>query len=88
MDKIELINTVIAVYFAEHPLEESVAAKDLMPLFIKAGIFTKNHSDGLPIRDLLRGLDDNQQLDLIPAVCVDRKLKNRIWYFVRRNSLV
>ena len=39
IDKINKVNAVLADYFANRANSEIVAAKDLMPLFIKNGIF-------------------------------------------------
>lgn len=60
-----------------------VQAKELMPIFIEKGIFNRNHKDGLPIRDFLRKLDENNHLHLIPQVQIDQKEKNRNWYFIK-----
>ena len=53
---------------------------------VLADFFEKNNKmdydrRGLPIRNVLRELDDKNQLDLIPYVVVDRKDKNRNWFF-------
>ena len=80
-DNINKINVVIDKFFLNSPEIVQIRSKDLMPEFIAAGIFPKNHRDGLPIRDLLRTLDTNHQLHLIPSVFADRKLKNVNWYF-------
>ncbi|MEQ8219369.1 MAG: hypothetical protein RH981_14120 [Arenibacter sp.] len=63
--------------------EEKVPAKDLMPLFIKKGIFPKDHRNGLPIREILRKLDRSHQLHLIPYVYPERKAKNTNWFFAK-----
>jgi hypothetical protein len=53
-----------------------------MPQFIKAGIFEKDHRNGLPIRQLLRDLDEIKALNKIPAIQPERKKVNTKWYFV------
>ena len=80
--KIEKINKVLADYFAKNKNVTRVRALDMMDEFVKAGIF-KSDSEraGLPIRSLLRELDRNNLLDLIPYIVVERKEKNRNWYF-------
>lgn len=83
MTKIDLINQIIKLYFDHFKSEIEVSAKDLMPYFIEAGIFTKDNRGGLPIRSILRDLDKNNQLNLIPYVYADRKAKNTKWYFKR-----
>ncbi|HIW43937.1 MAG TPA: hypothetical protein H9986_02810 [Candidatus Prevotella stercoripullorum] len=82
--KIEKINQVVDEYFANNPSVDKVQAKDLMPLFIKAGIFTQDQREGLPIRRVLRELDKDDKLDLMPCVYPERKNVNTNWYFVRK----
>lgn len=84
MDKITKINLVLKEYFALNNSIAIIPAKDLMPYFILAGIFPADHRNGLPIRAILRKLDEKNQLHLIPFVLPERKLKNTSWYF--RNS--
>ena len=63
-----------------------VQAKELMSLFISKGIFTHDEKDGLPIRNFLRFLDENQQLSLIPQVLAERKDKYTYWYFIKSDD--
>ena len=86
IDKINKVNAVLADYFANRANSEIVAAKDLMPLFIKNGIFEKDYKNGLPIRKLFRDLDGCGKLGLIPFVYAERKVANTNWFFVRHNS--
>jgi hypothetical protein len=79
--KIKAINKVVDEYFAAHPAEEMVRSKNVMPLFIRAGIFNSDHKNGLPIRKALRELDACSQLQMIPSACPVRKQKNTNWYF-------
>lgn len=79
-DKIITINKVLADYFGKHP-GATVMAKEMMNDFIKAGVFPADNKKGLPIRKLLRDLDDANNLHLIPYVRVERKAVNRNWYF-------
>lgn len=85
-ERITSINKVISSYFEENKTENTVAVKELMPHFIEAGIFAKDHKKGLPIRKVLRALDDQNALDKIPFVHPERKDKNTHWYFVREGS--
>ena len=80
IDQINKINSVLADYFAKHP-GTTIRAKEMMDSFIKANIFQYDHREGLPIRELLRELDRNNMLHLIPYVHAERKLKNTYWYF-------
>lgn len=82
LTKISQINQVIASYFKKNPSVTKVQAKELMPYFIAAGIFNKNHRDGLPIRKILRELDESSKLHLIPYVFPERKTTNTYWLFV------
>jgi hypothetical protein len=82
-EKIIQINQVITDYFEKSTKEDSVAVKELMPYFIKAGIFPKDHKKGKPIRDVLRALDKQNDLTRIPCLHPERKEKNTFWYFVR-----
>lgn len=83
--EINEINRVIERFFIANPSVSSIPAKDLMPEFIKAEIFTKDHRNGLPIRNVLRELDENKNLALIPYVRTERKKVNTYWFFERRN---
>lgn len=64
-----------------------VQAKELMNLLIKKKIFTRNSQDGLPIRDFLRKLDENKQLNLIPQAHFEQKEININWYFLKPNDI-
>ena len=59
-EKISIINQVLEKYFETH--KQTIAAKDMMPEFIKAGIFSEDRKNELPIRKLLRELDENSSL--------------------------
>ncbi|MFT6857062.1 MAG: hypothetical protein ACJA0X_003049 [Cyclobacteriaceae bacterium] len=77
------INQVIAAYFELGTQENVIPVKELMPDFIKASIFPKDERNGLPIRNVLRALDDDNALESIPRLHAERKDKNTYWYFVR-----
>ena len=83
MKNINLINQTIEAYFEKNKDVKIIRAKDLMPEFITAGIFSQDHRNGLPIREILRELDENNKLDLIPYVVAERKTINTNWYFQR-----
>jgi len=88
MDKQKLtqINTVVEAHFSTQKKEHIVAVKQLMPDFIRAGIFQKDEKNGLPIRKVLRDLDQANALDQIPLLHAERKNKNTYWYFVRKSE--
>ena len=82
--KIARINKVVTGYFKNNPSVDKISAMDLMPEFIKAGIFNKDYErKGLPIRNLLRKLDNKNELNEIPSLLSERKTKNTHWYFQR-----
>lgn len=86
MEKITQINLVLKTFFENNTTVFEVPAKDVMPEFIKAGIFKQDQKNGLPIRKLLRKLDENNQLHLIPYVYADRKAVNVNWFFRKNNG--
>jgi len=80
--KIVKINQVLAEFFEKSKGIKRIPALDMMDYFVNAGIFKKDYDrPGLPIRKLLRELDENNELHLIPYAVVERKEKNRNWYF-------
>ncbi|WP_290798186.1 hypothetical protein [Flavihumibacter sp. UBA7668] len=85
MDKHFRINQVLERYFQQHPKSGRIMAKDLMPTFIREGVFSKDDQNGLPIRNVLRELDKKKQLHKIPYVIADRKAVNTNWFFAPVN---
>lgn len=81
------IKRAVQDYFDKNPSVIEIRAKDLMPHFIKNGIFDFDHRNGLPIRNLLRELDANNMLHLIPHIRADRKQKNTNWFFLNIRSV-
>tara|TARA_B100001113_G_C21098692_1_gene617751 strand:- start:1692 stop:1976 length:285 start_codon:yes stop_codon:yes gene_type:complete len=61
---------------------ESAKPKDLMPYLVEQGYFTKDQREGLPLRNILRDLDDENKLYLLPNLQADRKEVNTFWSFV------
>ena len=84
IQKVGRIDQVVRDFFKKNPTVREVMAKDLMPLFIEKGIYSKDHRNGLPIRNTLRMLDEENQLQLLKNVKVVRHETNRNWYFVKR----
>ena len=84
LHKIGRINQIIREYFESNPSISEIEAKELMPVFIDRGIFYKNHCDGTPICNLLRGLDKESKLFLLKHVKVTKIQVNRKWYFTRQ----
>jgi hypothetical protein len=82
--KVGRIDQIVRDYFATHPSENEIAAKDLMNLFVEKELFNKDYSrPGLPIRNLLRELDAEGKLSLLKHCKVVRNAVNRNWYFKR-----
>ena len=86
MSKTNQINQVLQSYFEENKSVKIIPAKDMMPYFILAGVFTKDEKNGFPVRNVLRRLDKNNQLHLIPYVYAERKNVNTNWFFQRSNG--
>ena len=84
LHRIGRIDQIVRDYFEKNTSVKEVMAKDLMLLFIKKGIFVKDHRGGLPIRNLLREIDAEKKLDLLKHVKVVRNAVNRNWYFTKR----
>jgi hypothetical protein len=87
MNQISQINEVLKDYFNVNKSTRIIPAKELMPQFIKAGIFTSNHRDGLPIRKVLRELKKTNRLHQIPYAVNEQKSKNSNWYFQNIETL-
>jgi hypothetical protein len=82
--KIGRIDQLVRDYFDSHPSIAEIPAKDLMSMFVAKGIFNKDYSrSGLPIRNLLRELDELNKLHLLRHCKVVRNRINRNWYFNR-----
>lgn len=80
IQKVILMGYAIQDYLEKHNLKDA-KPKDLMPLLNEKVFFNKDHRNGLPLRNVLRELDDNDLLYLLPQVSVERKNKNRYWFF-------
>ncbi|MDA3892454.1 MAG: hypothetical protein PF517_12385 [Salinivirgaceae bacterium] len=83
---VAIINSVIEEYFTRNTSLTIVPVKELMPAFISAGIFTKDIRKGLPIRKILKELDETNQLHLIPLAFAERKKQTTYWYFIPSNA--
>lgn len=81
-ERIHKINQVVREYFEKHSNIKVIPVKDLMPEFIEAGIYKKDHRNGLPIRKDLRELDRKGELHRLPNVLAERKKVNTNWYFI------
>jgi hypothetical protein len=88
VEKINKINTVVDRFFEENPAIDKIAAKELMPHFMDAGIYINNHRDGLPLRNDLREWKKANKLHFLPSILAETKNKNTKWFFTRKNVLV
>ena len=86
LSKIDRINKEIEEFFKANDSLTIVPVKKLMPAFIKAGIFAKDIKKGLPIRLILRELDKNNELALIPYVHAEKNGEHTYWYFIPANT--
>ena len=86
IERVKQINSIIEDYFIKNTKILIVPVKDLMADFIAAGIFAKDIKKGLPIRKVLRELDDVNKLDLMPFVYAERKDNKIYWYFIPLNT--
>lgn len=85
-ERIKAINSVLSAYFADKTNPRQVPALELMGLFINKGIFNKDHRNGLPIRNILRKLNNEGCLHDIPYARGELKQKNIYWTFVDVNA--
>ena len=83
-EQISLINKILGDYFAVPENPRIIPAKELMSRFIEHGVFSDDNKNGLPIRKLLRKLDQDNSLRLIPYVHAERKPTNTNWFFTDR----
>ena len=79
IQKTGAIDQIVFDYFKLNPKVKEVQAKDLMDEFVKAGVFTKNYKDGLPI-------EDSNQLDLFKKSTLIRNQENKYWYFIKKTK--
>ena len=81
MHKYTQINLVLKDYFDLNKNVKTVPAKNLMPYFVLAGIFSKDEKNGLPIHYLLKKLENQSQLSFIPFAIAIKKEVYTKWVF-------
>lgn len=86
-ENIKEVNEVINHYFDTNTSVDWIPAKTIMPALIEAGIFTKDKKKGLPIRQVLRKLDQESTLAKIPTVHAERRPESVYWYFVKTGKV-
>ena len=85
MHKITQINLVLKDYFDLNKNVKIVPAKNMMPYFVLAGIFSKDEKNGLPIHYLLKKLETQSQLSFIPFATAIKKEVYTKWVFENKN---
>ncbi len=78
--KIVLMGYSIQDYLLKHKIQEA-KPRELTEYLVEKGSLTKDHREGLPLRKVLRELDAENKLYLVPQARVKRKNKNRFWFF-------
>jgi hypothetical protein len=81
MHKLTQINLVLKDYFDLNSNVKIVPAKNLMPYFVLAGIFSKDEKNGLPIHYLLKKLESKNQLKFVPFATAIKKEVYTKWVF-------
>ncbi len=76
--KIGRIDQIVRDYFDAHPSQNEVAAKDLMALFIKKGIFKKDNKEGNPITEFIQVI--------FASTCFFKRNRNLIVLFIFYNG--
>lgn len=85
-ENIAKVNEAIAQYFNDNTTVDWIPVKTIMPALVEAGVFVKDVKKGFPFRKVLRKLDQQSQLDKIPAVHAERRTENTYWYLVREGK--
>ena len=85
-EKIVKINEVITRYFKMNSTVDWIPIKTIMADLVAEGVFKKDEKKGLPFRKVLRKLDQENQLNTIPSVHVERRSENKYWYLVREGK--
>ena len=82
-DRINAINDVLKAFFADRSNPRSIKPKVLMEILVQKGIYNKkDQRGGLPLRNLLRELNEENILKAIPYLYVEKKEKNIYWFFI------
>lgn len=85
MHKLTQINLILKDYFDLNKNVKKIPAKNMMPYFVLAGIFTKNEKNGLPIHYLLKKLEANEKLNFVPFAKAIKKEVYTKWVFENKN---
>lgn len=86
-ERIVGINKILKEHFKTN--KGRIRAKELMPQFIKAGIFDRDYErEGYPIREFLRDLNKAGELWKIPYVEAEQKQAKTFWYFAPSSNTI
>ena len=82
MDDATIVKMGYAIqnYLERYRLNSAKPAQ-LMERLIELGFFEKDYKEGLPLRDILRDLNESDKLFLLPQVKKELKTKNIWWSF-------
>lgn len=86
-ENIAKINEVVTHYFELNPSVDWIPVKVVMPALIEAGVFVKDERKGLPLRKVLRRLDEQSALEKIPSIHAERTTEAVYWYFVKEGEV-
>lgn len=78
------MDQIVFDYFKLHPKLKEIQVKDLMEIFVSSGVFSKDYKDGLPLRDFLKKIEENNSLDLFKQIKLIRKAEDKYWYFLKK----
>jgi len=84
IQKASSIDQIVFDYFKLNPKVKEIQAKDLMEIFVRENVFSKDYKEGLPLRDFLKKVEESDNLNLFKKTSLVRKEENRYWFFVRR----
>lgn len=85
-NNVQAINEVVDAYFIANPEVDCFAANKLMPLLVEKGVFNVDKKNGLPLRQVLREMDKNKELESLPRLFAERIEPNVFWYFLREGA--
>ena len=83
MDDATIVRMGYAIQsYLEKSTRKSAKPAELMDCLVEHGFFQKDHRQGLPLRKVLRDLNDANKLYLLPQVHKELKTQNIWWNFV------
>jgi len=86
IQKAGAIDQIVSDYFKLNPKVKEVQAKDLMEAFVKGGVFKENYKDGLPLREFIKKIDEDNGVDLFKKSKLFKNEENKYWFFARASK--